>query len=250
MDNFPQYRGKAVRFAVIHFPAAMTALKIFSTNAMRSVMSELSPAFERTSGHKVEIGWSTTNQTLSRIRDGETADVVIATGPGIDELTTSGKIVACSRAELGTTLIGIGVRAGAPKPDIGTTEAFKSALLAAKSITYTTLGQSGMHFEQVIARLGIADQLQSRFRVIPGGLVGEIVVRGEAELGVQMLSEILAVEGFELVGPFPPELQQVNSFAAALLTGTLHADAASAFIQFLTTPAAVRVMKSGGIIPA
>lgn len=213
---------------------------------MRSVMSELIAAFERTSGHTVLIGWSTTNQILSRIRDGETADVVIATGPGIDELTKPGKIVAGSRAELGSTVVGIGVRAGAPKPDIDSVQAFKRALLAAKSITYATLGQSGAHFEQVIERLGIADQLQPKFRAIPGGLVGELVVRGEAELGVQMVSEILAVEGFELVGPFPPELQQVNSFSAAILTGTQRADAAKAFIQFLTTPAAVNVMKTGG----
>ena len=228
----------------------MTPLKIFSTNAMRSVMSELIATFERASGHTVSVGWSTTNQTLSRIRDDETADVVIATGPGIDELTKQDKIVPGSRAELGSTLIGIGVRAGAPRPDIGSVQAFTRALLAAKSITYTTLGQSGVHFEQVIARLGIADQLQPRFRVIPGGLVGELVVRGEAELGVQMLPEILAVDGFELVGPFPPELQQVNSFSAALLTGTQRADAAKAFIQFLTTPDAANAMKTGGFTTA
>jgi molybdate transport system substrate-binding protein len=227
----------------------MTPLKIFSTNAMRSVMSELVATFERASGQVVSIGWSTTNQTLSRIRAGETADVVIATGPGIDELTKLGKTVPGSRAELGTTLIGIGVRAGAPRPDISSVQAFKSALLAAESITYTTLGQSGVHFEQVVARLGITEQLQPKFKVIPGGLVGELVVRGEAELGVQMLPEILAVKGFELVGPFPPELQQVNSFAAAMLAGTQRAEAAKAFIEFLTTPAAMAAMEAGGFSP-
>lgn len=224
----------------------MTTLNIFSTNAMRSAMSELITTFEHTSGHTLFIGWSTTNQTLSRIRAGETADMVIATGPGIDELTEQGRIVPGSRVELGSTLIGLGVRAGAPKPDISSVQAFTRALLAAKSITYTTLGQSGMHFEEVIKRLGIADQLQPKFRVIPGGLVGELVVRGEAELGVQMLPEIFAVKGFELVGPFPPELQQVNTFATAILTGTQCADTAKAFIQFLTTPAAVNALKTGG----
>ncbi len=152
----------------------MSSLKIFSTNAMRSAMAELITTFERTSGHTLSIGWSTTNQTLTRIQEGETADMVIATGPGI------------------------------------------------------------------------ADQLQPKFRVIPGGLVGELVVRGEAELGVQMLPEIFAVKGFELVGPFPPELQQVNSFATAILSGTQRADTAQAFIQFLTTPAAVNALKTGG----
>lgn len=224
----------------------MTTLKIFSTNAMRSAMADLITTFERTSGHTLAIGWSTTNQTLSRIKNGETADMVIATGPGIDELTKQGRIVPGSRAELGTTLIGLGVRAGAPKPDISSVQAFKRALLAAQSITYTTLGQSGMHFEEVIKRLGIADQLQPKFKVIPGGLVGELVVRGEAELGVQMLPEIFAVKGFELVAPFPPELQQVNTFATAMLSGTQRADTAQAFIQFLATPAAVKALKTGG----
>lgn len=224
----------------------MTTLKIFSTNAMRSAMADIIAAFEHASGNTLSIGWSTTNQTLSRIQSGETADVVIATGPGIDELSQLGKIVHGSRAELGSALIGIGVRAGAPRPDIDTVLAFKRALLAAKSITHTTLGLSGMHFMQVIERLGIADQLQPKLRAIPGGLVGELVVRGEAELGVQMVSEILAVEGFELVGLFPPELQQVTSFAAAMLTGTQRAEAAKAFILFLTTPAAVNAMKTKG----
>ncbi len=170
---------------------------------MRSAMDGLITTFELTNGHTLAIGWSTTNLTLSRIRDGETADMVIATGPGIDELTKQGRIM------LSSTLIGIGVRVGAPKPDISSVQAFTRALLAAKSITYThTLGQSGMHFERVIKRLGIADQLQPKFRVIPGGLVGELVVRGEADLGVQMLPEIFAVKGFELAGPFPPGLQK------------------------------------------
>jgi len=213
---------------------------------MRSVMSQLIAAFEHASGHTIAVDWSTTNQTLSRIQNGETADVVIATVPGIDELAKPGKIVPGSRAALGSTLIGIGVRKGAARPDIGSVAAFKQALLDSKSITYTTLGQSGMHFEAVVKRLGIADQLQPRFKVIPGGLVGELVVRGEAELGVQMLPEILAVEGFDLIGPFPPELQQVNHFAAAMLSGTQRADAAGAFIRFLTTPASANVMRTGG----
>lgn len=224
----------------------MSSLKIFSTNAMRSAMAELITTFERKSGHTLSVGWSTTNQTLTRIQAGETADMVIATGPGIDALYKQGRIVPGSRAELGSTLIGLGVRAGAPKPDISSVETFKQALLAAQSITYTTLGQSGMHFEEVIKRLGIAGQLQSKFKVIPGGLVGELVVRGEAELGVQMLPEIFAVKGFELIGPFPPELQQVNTFATAILTGAQNADTARAFIQFLGTPAAVNALKAGG----
>jgi len=228
-------------------PRSRTAdIRVFSTNAMRAVLPGLAAAFERSSGHAVAIDWSTTVQTLERIRRGETADVVIATAAGLDELTRQGRIVAASRAQLASTLVGIGVRAGTAKPDIGSVEAFARALLKAKSIAYTTLGQSGVHFEQVIDRLGIATQLKSKFKVIPGGLVGEIVVRGEAEIGVQMMSEILAVEGFELVGPFPPGLQQVNTFAAAVLDGSRQAEAAREFVRFLTAPAAMRMMRAHG----
>lgn len=222
-------------------------VKVFSANALRAVLSELVAAFERGSGHHVSINWSTTAQTLSRIRDGETADMVIATGPGIDKLTKQGKIAPDSRTELGSSLIGIGVRAGSLKPDIVSVEAFRRTLLEAKTIAYSTLGQSGMHFEQVIARLGISSELKPKLKAISGGLVGELVVRAEAELGVQMIGEILAVEGFELVAPFPPELQQINTFAAAIFADAPHADTARLFIDFLATPAAARSMQAKGL---
>ncbi|MFN7085945.1 MAG: molybdate ABC transporter substrate-binding protein [Burkholderiales bacterium] len=227
-------------------PSRAAVLKVFSTNAMRAVLPGLAAGFERSSGHALAIEWSTTAQTLERIGNGETADVVIATDTGVDELARRDRIVAGSRAGLASTLVGIGVRAAAAKPDIGSVQAFTHALLDAKSIAYTTLGQSGLHFEQVIERLGIAAQLKPKFKVIAGGLVGEIVVGGEAEIGVQMVSEILAVEGFELVGPFPPELQQATAFAAAVLDGSRQADAARKFVRFLTTPAATRKMKAHG----
>lgn len=223
-----------------------TTLSCLSTNAARGFLAKLVPAFEQSSGHRVAITNSSTNEILRRVEAGESADVVIATVEGLDKLAALGKVDGASRARLGSTRVGVGVIAGAPKPDISTPQAFKQALLAAKSITYTTLGQSGVHFANVMRTLGIEETLKPRLNVIPGGLVGEIVVRGEAELGVQMLSEIAAVPGFELVGPFPPELQEVTTFAAAQFCTARDVEAAQAFIRFLASPDSARVMRSLG----
>lgn len=225
----------------------MIQLKVFSTNAVNAALTELIPVFERESGHKTTVDFNSTEQILDRVRSGETADVVIATAPAIDELARLGKIVAGSRADLGSTGVGVGVRAGAHKPDLGSTEAFRRALLDANSIAYASRGVGGMLLERLIGQLGIAAQIKPKCRTIPGGLVGELVVRGEAELCVQMVSEILAVEGCELAGPLPPELQQNTMFAAAVFAGTPHADAAQALIGFLTGPAAARTMKTRGL---
>jgi len=224
-----------------------TTISVMSNNAFRSLLAELVPRFEHASGHKVSISWSTTAQTIRRVLEGETADVVIVTIAGFEEMEKLGQVLADSRADLCSSGIGICVRTGSPKPDISSVEAFTRSLLDAKSIAYTTLGMSGVHFERIVTRLGIMDQLKPRFKVIPGGLIGELVVRGDAEVGVQMISEILAVEGCELVGPFPPELQQITRFAAGILKGSKHAGNAKALIDFMKTPEAMTVMATKGL---
>ena len=216
---------------------------------MHAALAELVPMFERNNGYNVAIDFYPTNQLLERVKDGGKADVAIATAAGIDELASLGKIVAASRADLGSSGVGVGVRAGAPHPDISTAAAFKRALLDAESIAYASRGVGGILLTKLAAQFGITEQLQAKARTRPGGLIGELVVQGEAELCVQMISEILAVKGCELVGPFPPELQQVTMFAAGMLDGTRHDGAARALIGFLSSPAAARVMKSWGLEP-
>lgn len=224
-------------------------IQVICSNSSRAVMDELLPAFERASGHHVTISYATAVQALSRIRDGATTDAIILNAQSIDELTKQGKIAADSRRELARCGVGIAVRAGAPKPDIGSVEAFKRALLDAKSIAHTEAGASGIHFLGLIERLGIAAQVKAKTRTRPGGLIGELVAKGEAELAVQQIPELMAVAGIDVVGPLPPELQSTTTVTAAVFAGARQPEAARAFLAFLSTPAAARVFKARGLEP-
>ena len=186
---------------------------------------------------------------LDLIKGGEMADVVIITGPALDELAKQGSVVQGSRSDLASTGIGVCVRKGAPRPDISTLDAFKRALLNAKSVAHTTTGQSGVYFSGLIERLGIGAQVRAKARTQPGGIVGETVARGDAEIGIQQISEIYAASGADLVGPFPAEIQKFTVFSVGLFAGTRQEEAAKSLIQFLKAPASTRVMKSKGLEP-
>lgn len=145
--------------------------------------------------------------------------------------------------------IGVSIRAGLPKPDISTVAALKRALLDAKSIAFTKTGGSGIHFAKVAERLGIADQINAKAKVPDGGAVGELVARGEAEMAVQQIPELLGVPGIQYVGPLPEELQSITVFSAGVVTGARQAQAAKALIDFLMTPDALRVFRALGMEP-
>jgi molybdate transport system substrate-binding protein len=230
-------------------PAPAVPLKLLTTNAVRGSLEELLPAFERQAKRKVEAYYYSTNQMLDLIKGGEAADVVILTGPALDELAKQGSVVQGSRTDLASTGIGVCVRRGAPRPDISTLDAFKRTLLDAKSIAHTTTGQSGVYFSGLIERLGIGAQVRAKARTQPGGIVGETVARGDAEIGIQQISEIYAASGADLVGPFPAEIQKFTVFSAGLFAGTRQEEAAKSLIQFLKTPASARVMKAKGLEP-
>ncbi len=176
--------------------------------------------------------------------------MVIATAAGLDELVTLGKVIAGSRAALASSSIGVAVRQGAPQPDIGSVDAFKRTLLEAKAVAYTASGLSGMYFAGLIERLGIAEQVKAKARIRPGGLIAEVVVAGEADLAVQMVSELLSVPGAQFVGPLPAEINQTSMIEAGILTGTRQSGAARSLIQHLTTPASARVFGAKGLGPA
>jgi molybdate transport system substrate-binding protein len=230
-------------------PAPAVPLKLLTTNAVRGSLEELLPAFERQAKRKVEAYYYSTNQMMDLIKGGEAADVVILTGPALDELAKQGSVVQGSRTDLASTGIGVCVRRGAPRPDISTLDAFKRTLLDAKSIAHTTTGQSGVYFSGLIERLGIGAQVRAKARTQPGGIVGETVARGDAEIGIQQISEIYAASGADLVGPFPAEIQKFTVFSAGLFAGTRQEEAAKSLIQFLKTPASARVMKAKGLEP-
>ena len=225
------------------------ALKVFSSSSMRPVLEELVPVFERASGQKVAAAYDAANLILRRISDGETADLAILAGTAIDELINQGRIIAASRIDVARSGIGLAVRAGAAKPDISSVAAFKRALLDARTVAFTTAGASGVYFSGLIGQLGIAAQIEAKARTRPAGLIGELVVSGEAEVAVQQIPELLAVDGIDLVGPLPPELHRYIMLSAGIFSDTQQRAGAQELLEFLATPAAVRVMSAKGMEP-
>jgi molybdate transport system substrate-binding protein len=222
------------------------------------VYAELGPAFERASGHHLvttrgpSMGDSP-EAIPARLARGETADVVILDGGAADELAKRGLVRAGSKVELARSLIGMVVRAGAAKPDIGSVEAFRSTLLAAKSIAYSDSGSGTYLSTTLFPKLGIADQIAGKSRKVRGPPSGEpvaaVVARGEAEIGFQQLSELIHVPGVAFVGAIPAELQPGFSFAAALTSAARQPEAAGALIRFLASPEAAPVILKAGLTP-
>ena len=231
-------------------------IKLLSTTAMKTTLDWLSSQFERASGRKLVASYAPSTQIAKRVAEGEAADVVIVTGPGIDELIKQGRIVAGSRVDIARSPIGVAVRAGARQPDISSVENFKRALLAAKSIAMSNPmggGASGIHLWSVFEKLGLAPALKAKTRFGPGGpagLIGLYLLRGEAEIGLQQMPELMAVPGIDIVGPVPGELQSISVFAAGIPTNAKIAEAGKALVKFLTTPAAAAVIKAKGMEPA
>lgn len=228
----------------------MAKIQLFTTNSMRGALGEMVPQFERASGHAVSISYDPAKIMLERIRRGEKADAAMLSLPAITALEKEGRIVPGSRRPVASCGVGVGVLAGAKKPDIGSVDAFKQALLAAKSVAWTQEGVSGMHFSELIERLGIAGAMKAKAVQQPGGLIGELVVAGRAEMAIQQIPELMAVPGIELVGPLPDEVQKTTPSAAGIFADAKEPAAARAFLDFLGTPVAAKVFRARGHEPA
>ena len=225
--------------------AEAAEINVMSTVAFKDAYLEMLPAFERTSGHKVVTQWVPTVEVLRRIKAGETVDLVLMAANGLEDLAKAGKIESASQTPFVKSGVGMAVRAGAPRPDVSSFETFKRALLAAKSVAYST-GPSGSYLVGLFERLGIAADIKAKTKLIQGEPVGEFVARGEAEIGFQQIPEILPVKGIQYLGPLPAEIQYTTVFSAGLHTAARQADAARAWIKFLkTTEAAVFYKKYG-----
>ena len=238
-------------FAALLLSAGAQAadIVVLSSTGLTSTLTTLQQTYETKNGDKLVLNFATTGQLKKRIEGGEAFDFCILTAPVIDELTKSGKI-AGSRIDLSRSSIGVAVKKGAPKPDLSTAETFKQAILAAKSVAYTPDGASGLYFVGLTERLGIADAVKAKARTIPGGAAGELVAKGEAELAIQQISELLLVPGIELAGPLPPELQSITTFSAGIATQAHNTRGAQALAAFLTTPDAIAVIRAMGMEPA
>jgi molybdate transport system substrate-binding protein len=233
--------------------ATPVEVKVLSTTAMKMVFEELSPRYERETGNRLAVTLGPSAQLEAWLAEGEAADMAILTTAGANNLIASGKMVAGSLVDVARSSIGIAVRKGAPKPDISSAESFKRAMLAVKSIACSKPvggGQSGAHMAKVFEQLGIAEAMQAKAKYGAGGaagLAGLVVQRGEADIGIQQMAELMMVDGIDVVGPLPPALQAVTPFTAAIPVSATHPDAGRAVIAFLTTPAAKSVIKEKGL---
>lgn len=242
-------------------PASAAELKVLCAGAMRAALQQLAPAFEKSSKQKLTIEYAPVGKVAAMITADQPFDVAILTKPLFDKQVKAATLVGGDSAVLAHGLIGVAVRQGAAKPDIGTVEAFKQALLGAKSIAYIdpkSGGASGVRVAQVVEKLGIAAQLKAKTRLVESragqaGLheVGEAVQRGEAQIGMQPISELKGVPGIDIVGPLPSELQSPDlTFVAAMSNFSAQPDAAMTFIQFLKSPAAKAAYQEAGLEPA
>jgi molybdate transport system substrate-binding protein len=226
-------------------------LKVFTSVALTSALDELAPMFEKATGNKLDIGYGLIADWKTRILAGASGDVIILSRPAMEELQKQNKFAA-DLVNIAGTPVAVAVRAGAPKPDITTVDAFKHVLLAARAIAYADPAKgaaSGVYFAHVLERLGIAEQLKGKTILVPGAQAPEVVARGEAELGVAQASEIVAVAGAQLVGPLPGELASMTVFTAGIAAGSKTPEAAKKLIEFLTGPGAASRFKEKGFEP-
>ena len=233
-----------------HRRESESRVRVFSGNTLHGVFNALLPQFERESGERVEVVYDPAQIVLKRVSAGETGDLAILGESVLDELIRREKIDGTTRKVIASCGVGVGVRAGSAKPDISTVEKLKRVLLEARSIAYTTSGASGIHFAKVIEQLGIADEVKKKAVTQPGGLVGELVVQGKAEIVIQQIPELMAVRGLEVAAPLPGDAQNMTTSAAGVFIGSRKAAAARALIDFLKTPAAAQVFRDKGLEPA
>jgi molybdate transport system substrate-binding protein len=219
---------------------------VSTAGPMPEMLGALVPMFQQASGHKVTIKFQGAPQTINQLKEGASIDLVIAGDDVIGDLVKNGAVSGSSKIML--SRVGVAVRAGAPKPEIGSADAFKTALIAAKSVAYSR-GASGQHFATVIARLGLVDTLKPKTVIVQGKPVGAAVAAGEAEIGVQQVAELLPVPGIDLVGPLPGDLQKIIVYAAAVPAKAKEPEAAMALMKFLSSDAAVPVIKQKGMAP-
>lgn len=226
--------------------ASAAEITVFCTQALRTSLLELAPRFEKATGHKVHVVVAPSGQLVKKVNDGEAADLLIANADNIDALIKSGK-VGGERVHIARAQVGLSIKAGNPRPDISSPEAVRKALLDAKAISYSAGGLSGNNFEYAMNKLGILDEVKKKAK--NSSPAAKLVVSGEADIAVQQISELIAVEGSELLGPLPAELDQVTQFSMGVLSDSKSKDTVRALLDYLRTPEAQAVIKTKGLTP-
>ena len=236
---------------VANVAAGAAEIKALITTAMHAAIVELLPPFERTSGHKVTVSYDPSGGLAQRLRKGEFADMILVASTELDKLISEKKVR--DRTDVSRTGIGLAVKRGAPHPDVSTPDALKKALLAAKSIGQSSIDSGGitaLHVQRVLSMLGIREQVSPRLKFAkggPNGRVSVLVATGEAEIGLQQVSELMSNPDVEVIGLLPDKLQQITINAAGIATVAKEPDAARALIKHLTTPEALAIYKTKGL---
>ena len=234
--------------------AEAETVRVMISGGFSAALRDLAPAYQRQTGNALEIvsgpSMGTTPQAIpNRLARGEQADVVIMVGYALDDLIKAGTVAADSRVDLARSQIAMAVRSGTPKPDISTVDRFKQALLNARSIAYSD-SASGVYIQnEMFAKLGIADAVRAKSKMIPATPVGEVVARGDAEVGFQQLSELRPVLGIDIVGLIPPEMQKVTVFAGGVVAKAQHGASARTLLTFLASPTAAPSIANSGLEP-
>ena len=229
-------------------------VKVFSTIGVKSVLEELIPKFEKSTGHKLNVTWSTAALLTKRVEAGEQADALILIKSNVETLLKAGKIAPGTATSFGQSIFAIGVKSGGPKPDISTPEAFKKSLLASKGVSYSNPasgGASGVYISKQIEKMGIAEQLKNKTKFPPsGGFSGTLLISGDADIAIQSKPELLTVPGVEVVGPLPGDMAFTVVYAGGVQSGAAQSEAAKAWVDFLKSPEAQAVFKAKGYDPA
>ncbi|RAI39830.1 molybdate ABC transporter substrate-binding protein [Rhodoplanes roseus] len=234
-------------------PAAAADLKVLTSGAYKPIVVEMVAPFEKATGHKVEVVNDTAGALVKRVESGEAFDVLVLTPGGLKGLAEKGRVTGDPAVPLAKVGIGVAVKQGAPKPDISTSDAFKQALLDAKTVAMidpAAGGSSGIYLMRLFERWGIADAIKAKAVLVPGGLVATRVVSGEADLAIHQISEIVAVKDAVLVGALPADIQNYTVYAGGVSATAKQPEAAKAFLKTLAGPDAAKVLEAKGMAPA
>jgi molybdate transport system substrate-binding protein len=223
------------------------SVRVLSTLALAGAVRTLAEKYRAVSGARIDADFAPTVRLLERLKEGETADVLILTEEGLAGLASVGSVVAETCVDLARSYIGLAVKAGAAHPDISTEPALRSTLLAARSVAYSRLGASGIFFAQLIAKMGISTEINARATVVPMGFTAERLITGEADVAIQQLSELKQVNGIEVVGPLPHHLQTPAVFSAGRMTASKNVAAADLLLRFLSSPDATPALIESGL---
>lgn len=231
------------------FVAQAGEIAVLSGNGGRPVVLALSAHFEKETGQKVNIDFAVNPQVRKRVLDGEAFDVAVLNPPVLDELIKAGKVRADTRTVIGRIGIGVGIKQGAPRPDLTSADGFKKALLGAKKVAYPEEGASGIYFANLVKRLGIEEEMKSRLMPMPGEYNVEVVADGQADMVVVVASRMYGVKGVDMVGLLPDELQTWIGFAAGVSVGAKDPDVAGKLVKALAAPSAEPFLRQVGLQP-